>query len=94
MIRGLLAAWVPVAVVASWVLDRVLRWRADGAPPAAVSTSVVIDAPIERVWAVVADVEGQPRWMQDMKIGPDDHIGPIGRSAVAARRPSGCSASA
>ena len=66
MIRGLLRIGA-VAVVASWVLDRMLRWRAHGAPPAAVSTSVVISAPIERVWAVVADVEGQPRWMQDMK---------------------------
>ena len=28
---------------------------------------VVIDAPIERVWAVLADIEGQPRWMHDMK---------------------------
>jgi uncharacterized protein YndB with AHSA1/START domain len=28
---------------------------------------MVIDAPIERVWAVLADVEGQPRWMREMK---------------------------
>ena len=28
---------------------------------------IVIDAPIERVWAELADIEGQPRWMHDMK---------------------------
>jgi uncharacterized membrane protein len=32
-----------------------------------VETLIVIDAPIERVWEVLADVPGQPRWMRDMK---------------------------
>jgi hypothetical protein len=27
----------------------------------------VVRAPIERVWDVLADVEGQPRWMTDLK---------------------------
>ena len=48
-------------------LDRVLR-RADGdAPPAPIPSLIVIDAPIERVWAELADIEGQPRWMVEMK---------------------------
>jgi uncharacterized membrane protein len=66
MIRGVLRLGA-VAVVAGWALDRVLRWRAGSDTPAPVSTSVVIDAPIDRVWSVVADIEGQPRWMHDMK---------------------------
>lgn len=50
-----------------WLLDRVLR-RVDGdAPPAPISSLIVIDAPIERVWAELADIEGQPRWMVEMK---------------------------
>ena len=28
---------------------------------------VVIDAPIERVWNVLADIERQPEWMDEMK---------------------------
>ena len=39
---------------------------------------IVIDAPIERVWAVVADIEGQPRWMHDMKSVRMLTTGPIG----------------
>jgi uncharacterized protein YndB with AHSA1/START domain len=39
--------------------------EADVAP--AIRTFVVIDAPIARVWSEVADVEGQPRWMRDLK---------------------------
>ena len=66
MIRGVLRIGA-VAVVAGWGIDRILRWRAGGNLPAPISTSVVIAASIERVWAVVADVEGQPRWMHDLK---------------------------
>jgi hypothetical protein len=35
--------------------------------PEPVTTFVVIDAPIERVWAALADVGAQPRWMRDIK---------------------------
>jgi uncharacterized membrane protein len=51
----------------TWAADRLLRRRAAGAPPPPLELMIVIDAPIERVWAVIADVEGQPRWMHDMK---------------------------
>jgi uncharacterized protein YndB with AHSA1/START domain len=50
----------------AWLLDRLLRARAIGGS-ASIRTLAVIDAPIERVWAVLSDIEGQPRWMHDMK---------------------------
>lgn len=52
---------------AAWIADRWLARRAgDGTPPP-IEPSVVVDAPIERVWQVLTDIEGQPRWMRDMK---------------------------
>ena len=56
-----------IGLVVGWVVDEALRRRAAGAEPRPFATRIVIDAPIERVWAVVADIEGQPRWMHDMK---------------------------
>jgi uncharacterized membrane protein len=59
---------VAVAGVAiGWIVDRVLSARAGGRGPDPIRSIVVIDAPIERVWQVLADIEGQPRWMHDMK---------------------------
>jgi uncharacterized membrane protein len=66
VIRGLVRLALNAAALA-WVVDRILRWRADGAPPAPIRSLVVIDAPVERVWPVLSDIEGQPRWMHDMK---------------------------
>jgi uncharacterized protein YndB with AHSA1/START domain len=44
------------------------RWLAEGkGDPAPIRTFVVIDASPERVWAELADIEGQPRWMREMK---------------------------
>ena len=40
---------------------------------------IVIDAPIERVWAELADVAGQARWMHEMKAIRDPDDGPIER---------------
>lgn len=54
-------------LVVGWILDRVLRRRAAGAPPPPFESLAVIDAPIERVWTELADIEGQPRWMHEMK---------------------------
>jgi uncharacterized protein YndB with AHSA1/START domain len=56
-----------LGVIAAMGADEFLRRRAAGGEPDPIRSLVVIDAPIERVWAVVADVEGQPRWMLDMK---------------------------
>ncbi len=50
-----------------YVLDRVLANHSGGLEPGAISSMIVIDAPIERVWDVLADIDGQPRWMHDMK---------------------------
>lgn len=57
----------PFLVSGAWLADRWLRDRAGGGPSAAIRTSVIVDAPIERVWAVVADVERQPEWMHDLR---------------------------
>lgn len=66
MIRAVLRLAL-VGFGAAWIADRIIRARANDAPPAPIETLVVIDAPIERVWTELADIEGQPRWMHDMK---------------------------
>jgi uncharacterized protein YndB with AHSA1/START domain len=35
-------------------------------PPASAVAETVIDAPLERVWAVLAGIEGWPRWNADV----------------------------
>lgn len=75
--RGVIRLGV-LGVGAGIVADGILRRRADGKPPAPIESLVVIDAPIERVWAVVADIEGQPRWMLEMKSVRLLTKGPIG----------------
>ena len=76
-----------VALGLGWLIDRILRLRARGAPPAPIESLIVIDAPIERVWSVVADIEGQPRWMHDMKsvrmtTDPPVRVGSRGEATV------------
>ena len=66
MIRGLLRLGI-LGLTGAALADRFLARRADGLPPAPISSIVVIDAPIERVWEELADIEGQPRWMREMK---------------------------
>ena len=66
MIRGALRLALVGAGI-GYALDRVLAKQAEGADPDAIHSMIVIDAPIERVWAEVADIEGQPRWMHEMK---------------------------
>lgn len=56
-----------LGAAAGWLTDRLLAARSGGALPVPVRTEVVVRAPIERVWEVLADVEGQPRWMTDLK---------------------------
>ncbi len=44
------------------------RWlAAHTGEPRPIRTFVVIDAPPERVWSELTDIEGQPRWMREMK---------------------------
>ncbi len=66
LIRGLLRICL-LGATAAVTLEGWLQRRADGRPPPPFSSLAVIDAPIERVWAVLADIEGQPRWMHEMK---------------------------
>lgn len=66
MIRFLIRAAI-VGAALGWIADRWLASRSASARPAPIRSVVVIDAPIERVWHELADLEGQPRWMRDMK---------------------------
>lgn len=77
MIGRVVRAGLAGAVVA-WIADLVLAERADGAPPRPIHTSVVIHAPVEAVWEVLADVEGQPRWMRDLKAVRIEGPGSVG----------------
>jgi Polyketide cyclase / dehydrase and lipid transport len=54
---------VPVA----FVLDGWLALRRGSSPPAPLRMLVVVDAPIEETWAVVADIPLQTEWMREMK---------------------------
>jgi polyketide cyclase/dehydrase/lipid transport protein len=49
-----------------WIAERVLAERRGRRPADPIRSTIAIDAPIERVWKVLTDVEGQPRWMDDM----------------------------
>jgi uncharacterized protein YndB with AHSA1/START domain len=77
MIRGVLRLAVAGALV-GWFVDRWLADRRAGAAPEPIRSLVVIDASIERVWAALADIEGQPRWMHDLKSVRVDSPGPVG----------------
>jgi uncharacterized membrane protein len=55
-----------VGALAAWVADRLLARRNDDTVPP-VHMLVVVDAPIERTWDVLADIPRQPEWMADMK---------------------------
>jgi polyketide cyclase/dehydrase/lipid transport protein len=66
MIRFLLRFAIVSAVI-GWVVDRHLASRAGGRPPQAILATMVVHAPIETVWDVLTDIDGQTRWMDDMK---------------------------
>lgn len=66
MIRQVLRL-AALGAAAGWLTDRLLSARVCGAPPEPIRTEVVLRAPIERVWEILADLEGQPRWMTDLK---------------------------
>jgi uncharacterized protein YndB with AHSA1/START domain len=72
-----LLRFVIAALAGAWVADAWLARRNGGAPPP-IESLVVIDAPIDRVWAELADVEGQPRWMREMKSVRLLSDGPVG----------------
>lgn len=76
MIRLVLRIALAAGTIA-WIADTWLRRRAGGAPPEPVRLLAVIDAPIQRVWTELIDIEGQPGWMHDMKSVRMDEPGPI-----------------
>ena len=82
MIRGAIRLALVGAGI-GYAIDRVLADQSSGSEPEPISSMVVIDAPIERVWAEVADVEGQPRWMHEMKAVRVLTTGPIGAGTTA-----------
>ncbi len=61
----LVARIVLVGGALAWVADQFLARRDGRIPP--LEMLVVIDAPVDRTWAVLADVPRQPEWMADMK---------------------------
>jgi uncharacterized protein YndB with AHSA1/START domain len=59
-----------VAAILGGALDRWLSGRARRTgrfEPGPICASVTISAPPEAVWTELADLEGQPRWMTDLK---------------------------
>jgi uncharacterized protein YndB with AHSA1/START domain len=75
---GRLFRLAAAGVVAAFVIDRILATRRGSEPPPPIRSMVAIDAPIERVWAELADIEGQPRWMTEMKAVRITTPGPVG----------------
>lgn len=82
MIRGLIRLGLVGASI-GYAVDRLIAETAKAGGPEPIHSMVVIDAPIERVWAVLADIEGQPRWMHDMKAVRIITDGPIGVGTIA-----------
>jgi len=62
-----LGALGALAVPAAFIADRLLARRRGDRAPEPLRMMVVVDAPIEATWAVVADIPLQPAWMHEMK---------------------------
>jgi hypothetical protein len=74
---AVLASLLVPAVLAAIIVDRWLAARRGANPPAPVRMLEVVDAPIERTWALVADVPRQLEWMAEMKTLTFDTPGPV-----------------
>ena len=77
MIRGAIRLALAGAGI-TYAIDRILAQQADGDPPEPIESMEVIDAPIEQVWALLADIERQTEWMTEMKSVRVLGDGPIG----------------
>jgi uncharacterized protein YndB with AHSA1/START domain len=64
---GRLVRLAALGTLAAWLVDRRLGDRRADRGPRPIRTAVTVAAPIERVWAVLADIERQPEWMHDLK---------------------------
>ena len=72
-------------VVDRWIGDLIARGEG---PDPVMKMAITIDAPIDDVWDVVADIERQPLWMEEMKSVRLTHAGPgRGRDPRRGRRP-------
>ncbi len=61
-------------VLLELALERLAGWRS--LPP--LRTTTVVEAPPERIWAHLADVERQPVWMTDLRAVRLETPGPVG----------------
>jgi uncharacterized protein YndB with AHSA1/START domain len=77
MLRRLLLLAATAAPL-TWALDRWLAHRRGERPPEPLRMLVVVDAPPDETWAVVADVPLQPEWMHEMKDVRLTTTGPVG----------------
>ena len=64
---GRLLRLAVIGTIAAVGIDRWLASRRGDRSPEPIRSMIVIDAPIDRVWAELTDIEGQPRWMTEMK---------------------------
>lgn len=71
-----------VAVPVAFVADRLLAASRGGAAPEPLRMMVVVDAPIETTWEVVADIRLQTEWMAEMK---DVVVTTMGATGVGTR---------
>ena len=71
-----------VAVPVAFVADRLLAAFRGGAAPEPLRMMVVVDAPIEATWEVVADIRLQTEWMAEMK---DVVVTTMGATGVGTR---------
>ncbi len=77
MIRGLIRLGLMGAGI-GYAVDRLIAKTSKTGGPGPIRSMVVVDAPIEHVWAVLADIKGQTRWMHDMKSVRLDGDGTVG----------------
>jgi hypothetical protein len=61
------ALLVPIGAVLAVVADRLLARRRGANPPEPLRMLEVVDAPIDRTWALLADVPRQVEWMREMR---------------------------
>jgi len=61
----------------AFAIDRWLAARRGARPPEPLRMLVVVDAPIQETWSVVADVPLQVEWMHEMKSVTIETPGPV-----------------
>jgi uncharacterized protein YndB with AHSA1/START domain len=77
-----IAALGLAGIAGAFAADRLIDRGRDGRAPDPLRMLVVVDAPIDRVWAAVADVPFQVEWMTEMR---ELVLDPPGRAHVGQR---------